>query len=181
MAKIQVSDLFTSVSGKLCSKEGTYISLNKQTGKMYSAVRHNYTNPNTEAQQVVKAAFTSRAKLGAAWWKANKPSDANPKGSEYYQLVLKAYKAQHKIGNPYNYLRTLVTDDLKVKLGDLDITGEIKADTSSSGTGSKPGGSQTTGGGTQTPSGGSQGTSGSQTAGGGTSQGAGGDDGKSEG
>lgn len=167
MAKIQVSDLFTSVSGKLCSKEGTYISLNKQTGKMYSAVRHNYTNPNTEAQQVVKAAFTSRAKLGAAWWKANKPSDANPKGSEYYQLVLKAYKAQHKIGNPYNYLRTLVTDDLKVKLGDLDITGEIKADTPSSGTGSKPGGSQGSGG-TQTPSGG-------------TSQGAGGEDGKSEG
>lgn len=180
MAKVQPSDLFTSISGKLCSKEGTYIALNKQTGKMYSAVRHVNTYSNTEAQQAVKAAFVSRSKLGTAWWNANKPSEVNPKGSDNYQLVMKAYKAQHKIGNPLNYLRSLVTDDLKVKLGDLDITGEIKADTPSSGTGSKPGGSQTTGGGTQTPSG-SQTTGGSQTAGGGTSQGTGGDDGKSEG
>ena len=176
MAKVQPSDLFTSVSGKLCSKEGTYISLNRQTGKMYSAVRHNYTNPNTEAQQVVKAAFASRAKLGTAWWNANKPSETNPKGTDSYQLVMKAYKAQHKIGNPFNYLRSLVTNDLKVKLGDLDITGEIHVDAPSSGSGSKPGG-------TQTPSGGSTGgnPSGSQTTGGGSSQGSGGDDGKAEG
>ena len=191
MAKVQPSDLFTSVSGKLCSKEGTYISLNRQTGKMYSAVRHNYPNPNTEAQQVVKAAFASRAKLGTAWWKANKPSEENPKGTDNYQLVMKAYKAQHKIGNPFNYLRSLVTEDLKVKLGDLDITGEIKVDAPSSGAGSKPGGSQTPSGGSsgsnpsgsQTPSGGNSGSnpSGSQTTGGGSSQGACGDDGKTEG
>lgn len=108
------------------------------------------------------------------WWKANKPSAENPKGSDSYKLVMKAYKAQHKIDNSYSYLRSLITDDLKVKLGDLDITGEIKADAPSSGTGSKPSG-------TQTPSGGSQGTGGSQTTGGGTSQGAGGGDGKDEG
>ena len=177
MEKVQPSDLFTSVSGKLCSKEGTYISLNRQTGKMYSAVRHNYTNPNTEAQQVVKAAFASRAKLGTAWWNANKPSETNPKGTDNYQLVMKAYKAQHKIGNPLNYLRSLVTEDLKVKLGNLDITGEIKVDAPSGGSsGSNPSG-------TQTPSGGSSGgnPSGSQTTGGGSSQGAGGDDGKAEG
>ena len=161
MAKVQPSDLFTSISGKLCSKEGTYIALNKQTGKMYSAVRHVNTYSNTEAQQAVKAAFVSRSKLGTAWWKANKPSEANPKGTDSYQLVMKPYKSQHKIGNPLSYLRSLITDDLKVKLGDLDITGEIKADAPSSGTGSKPSGSQTTGGG--------------------TSQGAGGADGKDEG
>lgn len=102
------------------------------------------------------------------WWKTNKPSAENPKGTDSYKLVMKAYKAQHKIGNSYSYLRSLVTDDLKVKLGDLDITGEIKADAPSSGTGSKSSG-------TQTPSGGSQ------TTGGGTSQGAGGADGKDEG
>ena len=178
MAKIQPSDLFTSISGKLCSKEGTYIALNKQTGKMYSAVRHVNTYSNTEAQQAVRTAFVSRSKLGTAWWMANKPSEANPKGTDNYRLVMKAYKSQHKIGNPLSYLRSLVTDDLKVKLGDLDITGEIKADAPSSGAGSKPSGSQT-------PSGGSQGAgskpSGSQTPGGGTSQGAGGADGKDEG
>ena len=143
MAKVQPSDLFTSVSGKLCSKEGTYISLNRQTGKMYSAVRHNYTNPNTEAQQAVKAAFASRAKLGTAWWNANKPSDTNPKGTDNYQLVMKAYKAQHKIGNPYSFMRSLVTDDLKVILAGNDLTGGVK-----------PGGSTTEGGGGgQTPGG----------------------------
>lgn len=128
MAKVQTSDLFTSISGKLCSKEGTYIALNKQTGKMYSAVHHHYSNSNTEAQQAVKAAFASRAKFANKWWKANKPSTENPKGSDNYQLVLKAYKAQRKIGNRLSYLRTLITDDLKVKLGDLDITGEITPD-----------------------------------------------------
>lgn len=181
MAKVTFTSDIQSISGKLCKKEGVVYSVNKQTGVTHRSDRHGYADANTEAQKAVRTTFATRAHLAAKWWKANRPSDANPKGSSDYQLVMKAYKAQHKIGNPYNYLRTLVTDDLKVKLGDLDITGEIKADTPSSGTGSKPGGSQTTGGGTQTPSGGSQGTSGSQTAGGGTSQGAGGDDGKSEG
>lgn len=128
MAKVQPSDLFTSISGKLCSKEGTYIALNKQTGKMYSAVHHHYSDSNTGAQQAVKAAFASRAQFATKWWKANKPSTGNPKGSDYYQLVMKAYKAQRKIGNSFSYLRTLVTDGLKVKLGDLDITGEITPD-----------------------------------------------------
>lgn len=142
MAKVQTSDLFTSVSGKLCSKEGTYIALNKQTGKMYSAVHHHYSNSNTEAQQAVKAAFASRAKFANKWWKANKPSTENPKGSNNYQLVLKAYKGQHKIGNRLSYLRTLITDDLKVKLGDLDITGEITPDAGAN-TGSTEGGGGT--------------------------------------
>lgn len=159
MAKVQPSDLFTSISGKLCSKEGTYISLNKQTGKMFSAVRHNNTNPNTEEQQAVRKTFVSLAKFAAAWWKANRPSTSQPKGSDSYQLVMKAYKAQHKIGNPYSYLRNLVTDDMKVKLGDLDITGSVtpSAGPSAGGAGVKPG------------------TSGSGTQGSGTTDGDGGD------
>ena len=150
MAKVQPSDLFTSISGKLCSKEGTYIALNKQTGKMYSAVRHVNTYSNTEAQQEVKKAFVSRSKLGTAWWKANKPSKENPKGTDNYQLVMKAYKAQHKIGNPFNYLRSLVTEDLKVKLGDLDITGSVTPD-AGGGSVVKPGsgGSSSSGGNTE--------------------------------
>ena len=157
MAKVQPSDLFTSISGKLCSKEGTYIALNKQTGKMYSAVHHRYSDSNTEAQQAVKAAFAARAKFATKWWKANSPSTENPQGSESYKLVMKAYKAQHKIGNRFSYLRTLVTDDMKVKLGDLDITGSVTA----GGSPSVPGGSQgstpsTGGGGSHTESGGSQ-------------------------
>ena len=157
MAKVQPSDLFTSISGKLCSKEGTYIALNKQTGKMFSAVRHNNTNPNTEEQQAVRKAFVSKGKFAAIWWNANKPSTEQPKGSDSYKLVMKAYKAQHKIGNPYSYLRTLVTDDMKVKLGDLDITGSIYAPSAGGGAGVNPG------------------TSGSGTQGSGTTDGDGGD------
>lgn len=167
MAKVTFTSDIQSISGKLCKKEGVVYSVNKQTGVTHRSDRHGYADANTEAQKAVRTTFATRAHLAAKWWKVNRPSEANPKGSSDYQLVMKAYKAQHKIGNPFSYLRTLVTDDLKVKLGDLDITGEIKADTPSSGTGSKPGGSQGSGG-TQTPSGG-------------TSQGAGGEDGKSEG
>lgn len=149
MAKVQPSDLFTSISGKLCSKEGTYIALNKQTGKMYSAVHHHYSDSNTEAQQAVKAAFAARSKFATKWWKANRPSTENPNGSDSYKLVMKAYRSQHKIGNSYSYMRTLVTDDLKVKLGDLDITGSVTPD-AGGGSGVKPGagGSGTPGSGT---------------------------------
>ena len=63
---------------------------------------------------------------------------------------MKAYKAQHKIGNPFNYLRSLVTNDLKVKLGDLDITGSITPD-AGGGSVVKPGsgGSSSAGGNTE--------------------------------
>lgn len=142
MAKIQTSDLFTSVSGKLCSSEGTYIALNKRTGKMYSAVRHHFTNANTEEQQIVRNDFASRAKFASKWWNTNKPSAEQPKGSDSYQLVMKAYKGQRKIGNPYSYLRMLVGDDFKVMLGDLDITGTIVMD----GSGTTSGGSSASGG-----------------------------------
>ena len=186
MAKVTFTSDIQSISGKLCKKEGVVYSVNKQTGVTHRSDRHSYNDANTEAQKAIRTTFATRAHLAAAWWNANKPSESNPNGSDSYKLVIKSYKAQHKIGNPYSYLRSLVTEDLKVMLGDLDITGEIKVDAPSSGAGSKPGGSQTPSGGSSgsNPSG-SQTTggnpSGSQTTGGGSSQGAGGDDGKAEG
>ena len=51
---------------------------------------------------------------------------------------MKAFKAQHKIGNPYSFLRSLVTDDMKVVLHGNDLTGGV---VSGGGTPSgKPGG-----------------------------------------
>ena len=190
MAKVNFAPDVESISGKLCSRSGVIYAVNKQTGITHRLERHELSDANTEAEQAVRKTFLSKGKFASAWWKANKPSEENPKGTDNYQLVMKAYKSQHKIGNPLNYLRSLVTEDLKVMLGDLDITGEIKVDAPSSGAGSKPGGTQTpsggsTGGnpsGSQTTGGGSgSNPSGSQTTGGGSSQGAGGDDGKAEG
>ena len=161
MAKVKFTPDVESISGKLCSRSGVIYAVNKQTGVTHRLERHDFANPNTEAQQAVRKTFLSKGKFASAWWKANKPSDNQPKGSESYQLVMKAYKGQHKIGNPYSYVRSLITDDMKVKLGDLDITGSVTA----GGSPSVPGGSQGS-----TPS---AGGSGSHTGGGGSQDGGG--------
>jgi len=89
----------------------------------------------------VKATFKKKAQFASAWWKQNRPSDKSAKGTEAYLAVMKAYKAQHKIGNPYSYMRSLVTDDLKVMLSGNDITGGVVAGGGSTGGGGqKPGG-----------------------------------------
>lgn len=149
MAKVKFAPDVESISGKLCSRSGVIYAVNKQTGITHRFERHEFTDANTEAQQAVRKTFVSKGKFAAAWWKANKPSTEKPKGSEHYLLVMKAYKGQHKIGNPYSYLCSLVTEDLKVKLGDLDITGSVSAPSAGGGSsaGSGTTGSGTTGGG----------------------------------
>lgn len=143
MAKIVPSHLVSSISGKLCKKDTTYIGVNKRTGKMYSAGYHGCTQPNSEEQQAVKTTFTKKAQFASALWKQNRPSSTSTNGTDAYVAVMKAYKAQHKIGNPYSFMRSLVTDDLKVILAGNDLTGGVK-----------PGGSTTEGGGGgQTPGG----------------------------
>lgn len=168
MAKVKFTPDVESISGKLCSRSGVIYAVNKQTGVTHRLERHEFANPNTEAQQAVRKTFLSKGKFASVWWKANKPSDKQPKGSESYQLVMKAYKGQHKIGNPYSYMRALITDDMKVKLGDLDITGSVTA----GGGSSVPGGGSHGGTGSQggTPS---TGDSGSHTEGGGSQDGGG--------
>ena len=139
MAKITPSHLITSISGKLCKKDTTYIGVNKRTGKMYSAGYHGCTQPNSEEQQAVKATFKKKSQFASAWWKQNRPSSTSANGTDAYVAVMKAYKAQHKIGNPYSFMRSLVTDDLKVMLSGNDLTGGVSADGGSGG-GQKPGG-----------------------------------------
>lgn len=125
MAKVTLNHAFETMSGKLCRRGTTYVALNKQTGKMYTAEYHARDITNSEALQQVKATFTKRAKFASSWWNANKPSITNAAGTANYQLVMKAYKGQRTVGNPYSFLRTLVSPELKVMLGDLDITGDI--------------------------------------------------------
>ena len=139
MAKITPSHLVSSISGKLCKKDTTYIGVNKRTGKMYSAGYHGCVQPNSEKQQMAKADFKKKAQFASAWWKQNRPSSTSANGTDAYVAVMKAYKAQHKIGNPYSFMRSLVTDDLKVILAGNDLTGGVSADGGSGG-GQKPGG-----------------------------------------
>ena len=134
MAKVTFSTDIVSISGKLCSKEGVIYSVNQQTGKTYRSDRHGYNDANTEVQQQTRATFKKKAQFASAWWKQNRPSSTSANGSDAYVAVMKAYKAQHKIGNPYSYLRSLVTDDLKVILAGNDLTGGVVSGGESGGT-----------------------------------------------
>ena len=143
MARVQPSSLITSISGSTCHHDGTYFATNKQTGKVYAAKRcFSSDKPMTEAQKEQQVKFGSKAKFASAWWSKNKPSQANPNGTEAYQLIQRAFKGQHKTGNIFAYMRSLITADNKVMIGDLDITGGVK-----------PGGSTTEGGGGRKPGG----------------------------
>ena len=139
MATVKFSTDIQSISGKLCSKEGVVYSVNQQTGKTYRSDRHGYHDANTEVQQQTRATFKKKAQFASVWWKQNRPSSTSTNGTEAYVAVMKAYKAQHKIGNPYSFMRSLVTDDLKVMLSGNDLTGGVSADGGSGG-GQKPGG-----------------------------------------
>ena len=139
MPKVKFATDIQSISGKLCSKEGVIYSVNKRTGETYRSDRHVINNPNTEGQQAVRATFKKKAQFASAWWKQNRPSSTSTNGTDAYVAVMKAYKAQHKIGNPYSFMRSLVTDDLKVMLSGNDLTGGVSADGGSGG-GQKPGG-----------------------------------------
>ena len=143
MPKVRFSTDIQSISGKLCSKEGVIYSVNKQTGETYRSDRHSYHDANTEVQQQIRSTFKKKAQFASAWWKQNRPSSTLANGTDAYVAVMKAYKAQHKIGNPYSYMRSLVTDDLKVMLSGNDLTGGVSADGGS-------GGGQKTGGGVET-------------------------------
>ena len=139
MAKVKFSTDIQSISGKLCSKEGVIYSVNQQTGETYRSDRHSFNDANTERQQQHRADFKRKSQFASAWWKQNRPSSTSTNGTEAYVAVMKAYKAQHKIGNPYSFMRSLVTDDLKVMLSGNDLTGGVSADGGSGG-GQKPGG-----------------------------------------
>lgn len=140
MPKVRFSTDIQSISGKLCSKEGVIYSVNKQTGETYRSDRHSHHDANTAEQQTVRTDFKKKAQFAAAWWKQNRPADKNAKGTEAYLAVMKAYKAQHKIGNPYSFMRSLVTDDLKVILSGNDLTGGVTPGGTTEGSGTQGGG-----------------------------------------
>ena len=140
MARVETSSLITSISGSTCRHDSTYFATNKQTGKVYAAKRcFSSDKPMTEAQMAQQVKFGSKAKFASAWWSKNKPSDENPNGTEAYQLIQRAFKGQHKTGNIFAYMRSLITDDNKVMIGDIDLTGGVSSGSESGG--QTPGGS----------------------------------------
>lgn len=133
MAKVTLATDVVGISGKLCSKEGVIYNVNKKTGKVYRSDRHGYTDKNSAEQQAVRTTFKNKSQAAAVWWNANKPSTENADGTAEYQLVMKKYDAQSKIGNPYSYFRSLIDNTMKVTIGTTVI--DLSSGTSSSTTG----------------------------------------------
>lgn len=140
MPKVRFSTDIQSISGKLCSKEGVIYSVNKQTGETYRSDRHSQHDANTAEQQAIRATFKKKSQFASSWWRQNRPSATLAKGTDAYLAVMKAYKAQHKIGNPYSYMRSLITDDLKVILSGNDLTGGVTPGGTTEGGGTQGGG-----------------------------------------
>lgn len=121
MAKVTLSPEFESISGRLCSRNKSVIAVNRKTGKMVRYDYHDHADPNTAKQKAVRATFTQKAQAAAKWWHANKPADGATPSAEWKAFKQK-YDAQNKVGNPFSYLRTLVQDDLTIKLGSTTST-----------------------------------------------------------
>lgn len=123
--KTTMIHIVAAASGKLCNRENQYFFTNKRTGKVYCATYHPREMSETENTLAAKKTFANRSKLASAWWKANKPKSEKEQGTEAYIALMKAYKAQHDVGNPFAFLRTLITPDMKVILSGMDITGDV--------------------------------------------------------
>ena len=124
MAKIFPNSLISSMSGSICSHDGTYFATNKQTGKTY-AVKRCYPSDAepTEKQLAVRQAFGDKTKAAAAWLKTNKPTESNPKGSEAYQTMLLGYKSQHKVGSVMAYIRQHIDESGNITFGGTQTSG----------------------------------------------------------
>lgn len=120
MAKFRLISYFSGASGKLCGQENVYLRQNRQTGKTCAVEIHNpYDGPATEKQIAQRKAFGDKTKIVAAWLRANRPSDAQPKGTEAYQALRKEYKAQHKYGSISAYARTKMDADGNIVIGSM--------------------------------------------------------------
>ena len=116
--KIEVDPSLMSMSGRWTKRDSTVTAHSKKTGKHWQYImRTDVKQPNSEAQQAVKALFTQKAAAIAKWWNENKPSSTNQNGTEDFQHLMRNYDAQAKYGNKFCYARSLVDDDLKLHIG----------------------------------------------------------------
>jgi len=134
MAKVELSPEFSKISGRLCKKDKSCIGYNTQTGKVYRYDYHERDDKNTAKQKLVRNKFTQKARAAAKWWGDNKELVDETTGavtreaSEAMGKLMAAYKSQRKYGNPYNYLRSLITDDLKLTIGGTTVTVSVPID-----------------------------------------------------
>ncbi len=109
--KITPAPSIESMSGKFCKRNGQYVALNKKTGKMYMGERHEQKDANSEKQQEIRSTFKSKSAAASAWWNKHKAANDEP-----WKEFRRMYDQQHKYGNPYQMLRSMVEDDLSITI-----------------------------------------------------------------
>lgn len=105
MAKIKTSELIKEISGKTSSGEKFYFYTNKVSGKQ--SIRKIGKNPDKEptpAQLAHREAFKQKTEQLKQWFDSNKPSDANPAGSEIYREYHDAMKKEGETNDFYHYV-----------------------------------------------------------------------------
>ena len=118
MGKLKLNQIFTSISGKLCNEENQYFGTYAQNGQVYTAsLCHPHKGEASEAQRAVQQAFVAKSRLVAQWFAQHKPSTAQPKGTELYQAVYRAFRSQHVFAN----IRAFVSKKMDAQ-GNLSIT-----------------------------------------------------------
>ena len=118
MARINPNATIATMSGKANRQSNIDYRTDKQTGKVYTGTLLNPNNhADSEAVNNARIKFGQRVGNASAWLAANKPSGAQPKGSELYQKVYKAYKSQTKMSGLFAYIVHLMDEEGNVRMG----------------------------------------------------------------
>ena len=171
MKIISMKGLVEKASGKVCQDDNNSVSYRKKDGKMFSMrrchVRDLEKKPYTERELAVKNQFAEKAKIAAAWSRANRVYKTDSReidlkaSSEDYRKMRAAFDAQDKVSTFQAFVWNQIQDGAVVV---PDITVGSSGSTAGSGSQTPSGGSSQapSGSGSQTPSGGgSQNPSGS--------------------
>ncbi|MCQ2197821.1 MAG: hypothetical protein MJZ60_09915 [Bacteroidaceae bacterium] len=141
MAQVDTIDIVTGLHGKYGSNRKDYFATNSSSNKIRLARLNNpYRGEPTQKQKEHMEAFKTRALQATAWLNANKPTEAQPKGTKAYQEAQRI-KRQLALSN----VRQVVCKY-------MDERGVVTLPASGSSTGGYTGGSgnQGSGGGTGT-------------------------------
>lgn len=122
--KMTLSPLYETASGKPCKNSATVVMTEHKTGKVRAYDRHEAKQPNSAAQQAVKAEFVERQKVASAWWKINKPQKDAPKSSwtADYRRLDEVYQGQRQFNSRWQLLCACVTKEKKIVIGGQEVT-----------------------------------------------------------
>jgi len=105
MVKTKFVSPVIGLRGKLTSGSDYHFRINKQTGHSFMVVVENpNTRPPSVAQTQHRMDFGQKSRLVKQWFDDNKPNEDQPKGTEEYQRMKKAYNRQYQIGSMFGFV-----------------------------------------------------------------------------